>query len=151
VVERRLAPADRRIAARGGRRRADYAGRPVVLIVDDHVDSRELLSTILQEIGVSVAEAGTGREALLRVALPPQPRLVLLDLSLPDCHGTEVVQTLRSTPATRDIPVVALSASVMPSDKERAAQAGCTAFLDKPVLPDDVIELVRRLLACAET
>jgi CheY-like chemotaxis protein len=139
------------MAGRGGRRRADYAGRPVVLIVDDHVDSRELLSTILQEIGVSVAEAGTGHEALRRVASMPPPRLILLDLSLPDCHGTEVVQALKQAPATRDIPIVALSASVMPSDKERAAQAGCAAFLEKPALPDDVIEVVRRLLACAAT
>jgi CheY-like chemotaxis protein len=150
VAERRLSPADRRIASRGGRRRADYAGRPTVLIIDDHVDSRELLATILQEIGVSVAEAGTGSEALIRVALSPPPSLILLDLSLPDCHGADIVQALRQRLPGREIPIVALTASVMPADRERAADAGCAAFLEKPVLPDDVIDVVRRLLACAE-
>jgi len=101
------------------------------------------------DIGVVVAEAATGGDALRRAWSKPYPHLVLIDLSLPDCHGTDVVRTLKQDPRTCDIPVVALSASVMAADKERAAQAGCAEFIEKPVTPDTVIAVVRRVLGTA--
>lgn len=149
-MDRRTSHIDRRVTRRGGRRQPDYSGRLVVLIVDDHVDSRELLATVLQDVGVTVAEAGTGEEARVRVATEPLPSLVLVDLALPDCHGTDIVRAIKQSPLTRHIPVVALSASVMPSDKEAAANAGCIAFVEKPLMPDDVIDLVRRILTGAD-
>jgi CheY-like chemotaxis protein len=145
-VERRLSSRDRRGQPRGGRRHPDYAGRPLVLIVDDHVDSRELLATVLQDVGVALAEAGSGADALARAAHDPLPDLIMIDLELPDCHGTEVVRTLKQAPETQQIPVVALSAAVMTSDKRAAAGAGCVAFIEKPLMPDDVVGMVRRLL-----
>jgi two-component system, cell cycle response regulator DivK len=146
VGERRSA-AERRLVSRGGRRESDYEGRPIVLVVDDHVDSRDLMAAVLQEVGVAIAEAGTGAGALARVATEPRPSLIMIDLSLPDCHGTEVVRTLKADPAARSIPVIALSASVMASDKEAAALAGCAAFIEKPVLPEEVVAMVKRILA----
>ena len=131
---------------RGGRREGDYSGRPVVLVVDDHADSRELVAAVLQEIGIAIVEAATGRDALLRVVASPLPHLVLVDLSLPDCHGTDVVRTLKEDERTRHIPVIALSASVMAADKARAAAAGCAEFIEKPVTPDHVVAVVRRAL-----
>ena len=113
------------------------------------MDSRELLAAILHELGVAIAEAGTGRDALARTACPPLPAIVFLDLSLPDQHGTDVARALKLDPATRNIPVIALSASVRPVDKAAAACAGCAAFLEKPVNPEDVLTLVRRLLTGA--
>ena len=118
-----------------------------MLIVDDHVDSRDLMAAVLHELGVAMAEAGTGAGALKRVNEEPRPSLILIDLSLPDVHGTVVVRQLKADPRTRDIPVVALSASVMSADKAAAAGAGCTAFIEKPVLPDAVVSIVRKLLA----
>lgn len=146
--ERRISP-DRRQTARGGRRQVDHDGRPLVLIVDDHVDSRELIVTVLQDLGVTTAEAGTGSDALRRASASPLPSLVLIDLTLPDCHGTDVVRALKASVSTRDIPIIALSASVMAKDKEAAALAGCAAFLEKPVMPDDVLDLVKRMMARA--
>src|SRR5262245_56387710 len=146
LAERRFSP-ERRLVLRGGRREADYEGRPVVLVVDDHVDSRDLMAAVLQEVGVAMAEAGTGSAALERVAMEPRPSLIMIDLSLPDRHGTEVVKELKADASVRHIPVVALSASVMAADKEAAARAGCAAFLEKPVLPDEVVAMVKRLLA----
>jgi CheY-like chemotaxis protein len=146
VGDRRTSQTDRRLSHRGGRRHADYNGRPLVLVVDDHVDSRDLLAAVLREIGVSLAEAGTGKEALERLRAWPVPRLVLLDLSLPDCHGTDVVKAIKSDPQTTGIPVIALSASVTDADKAAAAAAGCEGFIEKPALPDDVVEMVRRTL-----
>ena len=150
MVERRTSP-DRRKADRGGRREDDHAGRLVILVVDDHADSREFVAAVLQDDGVAVAEAATGGEALLRAWSKPHPDLVLLDLSLPDCHGTDVVRTLKQDARTRDIPVVALSASVMAADKERAAEAGCAEFIEKPVIPDTLIDVIRRVLGAAGT
>jgi CheY-like chemotaxis protein len=144
-VERRRTP-DRRALPRGGRRADDYKGRQVVLIVDDHVDGRELVATVLQDAGFAVAEAGCGREAMARAAADPLPHLILIDLALPDCHGTDVVRTLKENDQTRHIPVIALSASVMAADKDAAARAGCLAFIEKPLLPSDVVSIVRRLL-----
>lgn len=147
LVERRTFPADRRAAPRGGRRRIDHTGRPVVLIVDGHVDSRDLLATVLQELGVTIAEASTGAEALDRLGTTPLPSLILIDLALPDGHGSDIVRALKADAATRDIPVVALSAAVTAQDKARATNAGCVAFIEKPLLPDNVIALVRRVLS----
>ena len=147
-MERRTS-ADRRRAQRGGRREDDHAGRPVILVVDDHDDSRELVATVLLDLGVAVAEAATGAEALLRAWSKPYPHLVLIDLALPDCHGTDVARTLKRDQRSSEIPVIALSASVMAADKERAAEAGCTEFIEKPVSPDTLIALIRRVLGAA--
>ena len=149
-MERRTSP-DRRTAHRGGRREQDHAGRPVVLVVDDHADSRELVAAVLLDVGIAVSEAATGGDALLRAWSQPYPHLVLIDLSLPDCHGTDVVRTLKQDARTRDIPVVALSASVMATDKQRAAEAGCAEFIEKPVIPDTLIDVIRRVLGAAGT
>jgi len=143
-VNRRISPG-RRHAARGGRREGDHRGRAVVLVVDDHADSRELVATVLQDFGIAIAEAATGREALARAAALP-PDLVLIDLSLPDCHGTDVVRALKADPRLSHVPVVALSASVMAADKARAAESGCIEFIEKPMIPDHVVSVVRRLL-----
>ena len=148
MVERRTS-ADRRKAQRGGRREDDHAGRPVILVVDDHADSRELVATVLLDLGVAVAEAATGAEALLRTWSKPYPHLVLIDLALPDCHGTDVARTLKQDRRSREIPVIALSASVMAADKERAAQAGCADFIEKPVTLDLMVAVVRRALGAA--
>ena len=118
----------------------------MVLIVDDHDDSRELLSAVLQQIGAAIAEAANGQDALSRACSRPIPDLVLIDLSLPDYHGTEVVRRLKEDVLTAHIPVLALSASVMAADKQRAAAAGCAAFIEKPLIPDRVVEIVRRVL-----
>jgi two-component system, cell cycle response regulator DivK len=108
------------------------------------------MAAVLHELGVAIAEAGTGADALRRAAQSPRPNLILIDLSLPDCHGTDVVRSLKLHASTRDIPVVAFSASVMATDKQGAALAGCTAFLEKPALPADVVAMVRRLLTAAD-
>ena len=150
-MERRSPPPERRATPRGGRRAADHEGRPVALIVDDHGDSRELLAAILQDAGVTTTEAGNGRDALARMAEHPTPSVILIDLSLPDLHGTEVVRLLKADPRTAGIPIVGLSASVMAADKQGALDAGCVTFLEKPLMPDDVVALVRRLLRGAPT
>jgi len=146
VDDRRTGTADRRQAWRGGRRGGDGRDRPIALVVDDHADSRELIAAVLSAAGVATAEASTCRAALDRLGALPAPRVVILDLNLPDCHGTALIRTIRSTPAISAIPVIVLSAAVMSSDKLGADQAGASLFLSKPVLPDALVAAVLRLL-----
>ena len=144
-MDRRVRP-ERRRFPRGGRRGQDHAGLAIVLVVDDHADSRELTATVLQEIGIAVAEAATGEAAMQRARALPQPHLILIDLGLPDCHGTDVVRAMKNDAATAAIPMIALSASVMTADKENAAAAGCIGFVEKPVMPDEIVRIVRQVL-----
>jgi CheY-like chemotaxis protein len=134
---------------RGGRRSADHRQRPVVLVVDDHADSRELIAAVLGEAEIGTAEASTGARALERVLEAPRPSAVIIDLGLPDCHGTDCIRVLRPAPATADLPILVLSASVTDADRTGAAAAGATAFLSKPILPDDLLAAVRAALAGA--
>ena len=106
---------------------------------------------MLLDLDVAVAEAATGADALRRAWSKPYPHLVLIDLALPDCHGTDVARTLKQDQRSSGIPLVALSASVMAADKEHAAKAGCAEFIEKPVIPDTVIAVVRRVLGTAGT
>ena len=148
-TERRSGMPDRRHAWRGGRRTGDYAGRPVILLVDDHADSREFVAAVLSGAGLAIAEAATAREALERTSMAPRPALVLLDLALPDISGIELIGALRAMPACAALPIVILSASVTPADRAAVAAAGCDAFLAKPVLPDHLLAVVMRVLGPA--
>jgi CheY-like chemotaxis protein len=121
----------------------------VVLVVDDHADSRELIAAVLGGAEIGTAEASTGARALERVLEAPRPSAIIIDLGLPDCHGTDCIRVLRQAPATADLPILVLSASVTDGDRTGAADAGATAFLSKPILPDDLLTAVRAALARA--
>ena len=125
---------------------SDHRDRPLVLVVDDHADSRELIAAVLGAAKIATAEASTGAGALHRVLEAPRPCAVIIDLGLPDCHGTECIRALRESPATADLPILVLSASVTDADERGAAAAGATAFLRKPILPDDLLSAVRAAL-----
>jgi CheY-like chemotaxis protein len=118
-----------------------------VLIIDDHADSRELIAAVLGRAEIGTAEASTGAAGLRRVLETPRPSAVVIDLGLPDCHGTDCIRTLRQTPATAHLPILVLTASVTDADRAGAAGAGATAFLTKPILPDDLLTAVREALA----
>lgn len=122
---------------------------PVVLLVEDNADNREIYAAILGHDGYRVLEVGDGREAL-RVAREEQPGLILLDISIPVIDGWEVAERLKADEETRAIPLVALTAHALPEDRMRARDLGCSAYLAKPVRPRRVLEEVRRLLPPAD-
>lgn len=124
-------------------------GGPVVLLVEDNADNREIYATILDRDDYRVLEVGDGPEAL-RVAREERPHLILLDISIPVIDGWEVAERLKADEVTRAIPVVALTAHALPEDQQRARELGCDAYLAKPVRPQQVLEVVRRLLAPEE-
>ena len=118
-----------------------------MLVVDDHADSRELIAAVLGGANIGTAEASSGAAALQRILEKPRPGIVIIDLGLPDCHGTECIRILRQTPETAHLPILVLSASVTDADRRGAAEAGATAFLRKPILPDDLLTALREALA----
>lgn len=116
-----------------------------ILLVEDHEDNRIVYSTILEHFGYTVLLATDGAEGV-RLAREALPDLVLMDVSIPVMDGWEATRVLKSEPATAGIPIVALTAHALATDRERAAEAGCDGYLAKPVEPRRVLEEVRRFL-----
>lgn len=114
-----------------------------ILLVEDDTLLRHAFRLLLEDAGYEVLEAGTAAEALASVERQA-PALILLDLGLPDRPGLEVVRELSGDPATRHIPIVALTGRVGPDEQQACIDAGCTEYLAKPIEPR---ELLRRLPA----
>jgi CheY-like chemotaxis protein len=118
---------------------------PLVLVVDDYQDAREMYSEYLEFSGFRVAEARNGIEALEK-AFELLPDLILMDLSLPGMDGWEATRRLKADDRTKRIPVVALTGHALAGHSEGARQAGCDAFVTKPCLPDALVVEIRRML-----
>lgn len=119
-----------------------------ILIAEDRDASRELLCTVLAAAGYSVVEARDGREAIER-ALESPADLVILDLYMPQTDGFGVLSRLRAEPAYAGTPIIALTASAMTGDAERAIASGFTAYISKPVKMADLRREIGRLLGGA--
>ncbi|HSE93586.1 MAG TPA: response regulator [Methylomirabilota bacterium] len=118
---------------------------PLVLIVDDFQDNREMYAMFLEHSGYRVAEAATGFEALER-AVELLPDVVVMDLSLPGLDGWEATRRLKADPRTKHIPVLALTSHALEGFSEGAKAAGCDTFVTKPCLPDQLVAEIRALL-----
>jgi two-component system cell cycle response regulator DivK len=117
----------------------------VILIVEDNEKNMKLARDILQAKGYTTLEAITGEEGV-RLAKQNQPDLVLMDIQLPGINGIEAFRQLRADPQTAAIPVVALTASVTPTDRTQITQAGFSAFLGKPIDLKEFVATVKRLV-----
>ena len=122
---------------------------PLILVVDDYQDAREMYAEYLQFSGFRVAEARNGNEALEQ-AFALRPDLILMDLSLPGMDGWEATRVLKADDRTRNIPVVALTGHALAGASEGAKKAGCDSFVTKPCLPDDLVVEVRRMLSAVK-
>ena len=118
---------------------------PLILVVDDYQDAREMYAEYLQFSGFRVAEARNGNEAVAQ-AFSLRPDLILMDLSLPGMDGWEATRLLKADDRTKHIPVVALTGHAVDGILEGAKEAGCDAFVSKPCLPDDLVREVWRVL-----
>jgi two-component system, cell cycle response regulator DivK len=119
--------------------------QPLVLVVEDYQDAREMYAAYLQFSGFTVAEAGNGIEAVDK-AHELMPDIVLMDLALPRMDGWEATRRLKGDPRTRHIPIVALTGHALAGYAEGAREAGCDAFVTKPCLPDALVAEIKRLL-----
>jgi two-component system, cell cycle response regulator DivK len=117
----------------------------VILIVEDDSKSRKLVRDLLTFNGYEIIEAETAEEGV-RLALERHPSLVLMDIRLPGIDGIQALGRLRAEVVTRGIPVMAMTASVMTSDRQRVLDAGFDAFQSKPIRIKDFLAAVKRLL-----
>ena len=118
---------------------------PKILLVEDNENNRDMLSRRLQKRAYDVVMAVDG-EAACALALSEQPDLILMDMHLPVLDGWEATRRLKTTPATRSIPVIALTADAMAGDREKALLAGCDDYETKPIELPRLMEKVQALL-----
>ena len=125
---------------------SDRSGPPLVLIVDDYDDNREMYSSYLEYSGMRVAEAVNGKEALAKTA-ELMPDLIVMDLSLPGVDGWQATRIIKQDARTRHILVLALTGHALEGASQGARDAGCDGFLTKPCLPEDLCREIERMLA----
>ena len=116
-----------------------------VLIVDDSPTERHVLNDMLTKAGYEVVASDNGEDAILK-AKTVKPDLILMDISIPIIDGWEATQVLKHDPATRNIPIIALTAHALASDREKAMEVGCDGYLAKPCEPRAVVAEVQRFL-----
>jgi two-component system cell cycle response regulator DivK len=118
-----------------------------VLVVEDNPKNMRLIKMVLGNKGYSLLEATDGEEALA-VAVEGRPDLIIMDIQLPKMNGLEVTRRLRQTPGFSQVPIIALTASAMEGDRDKIIEAGCDAYVSKPIdtrqLPEVVAEMLRR-------
>jgi CheY-like chemotaxis protein len=119
--------------------RLDPATAPVVLIAEDHEDSRDALRTLLDALGYRVVVATNGVEAVA-VARASQPDLILMDMMMPLVDGFQATRTLRGDEAFRNVPIIAITA--MEGAREAVLEAGCSDMVLKPL---DIRAFLERL------
>jgi len=120
--------------------------QPLVLVVEDYQDAREMYAAYLQFSGYRVAEATNGFEAIEKT-VELLPDIILMDLALPRMDGWEATRRLKLDERTRHIPIVALTGHALAGHAEGARQAGCDSFVTKPCLPDALVAEIQRMLA----
>jgi two-component system, cell cycle response regulator DivK len=121
---------------------------PLVLVVDDYQDAREMYSEYLKANGYRVAEARTGLEAVAK-ARELKPDCILMDLSLPGIDGWEATRQLKTDKSTTHIPIVAITGHASELASRDAKAAGCSSYVLKPALPDAVVAEVKKALLTA--
>ena len=119
-----------------------------ILLVEDQELNRDMLSRRLQKRGHEVSVAVDGAEGLEK-ALAEGPDLILMNMSLPVMDGWEATRRLKANDGTRGIPVVALTAYAMSTDREKALEAGCDAYKTKAVELPRLLETMDQPLAAA--
>jgi two-component system cell cycle response regulator DivK len=117
-----------------------------ILIVEDNEKNMKLVRDILQHQGHTTLEAVTGTDGV-RIAKEAKPDLVLMDIQLPDIDGIAALREIRREHALDAMPVLAVSASVMPDEQQKIVTSGFDAFITKPINLKQFLDTVQRFLA----
>jgi CheY-like chemotaxis protein len=118
-----------------------------LLYVEDNDDNLYMLKMRLELLGDFEVLAAENGEKGCNAALAERPDIILMDLEMPVVDGWEATRRLKSSPQTRDIPIIGLSAHAMAGEREKAMAAGCNEFDHKPVEFDRLVATIRRILA----
>ena len=116
-----------------------------ILVVEDQEDNLRIMRDLLNDAGFEVIEARNGNEAL-SVTEAERPDLILMDIQLPELDGLEATRRIKDNPATRHIPVLAVTSYALNGDNEKAMAAGCDAYFAKPVSPRALLAKIREYL-----
>ena len=120
------------------------ANSPVVLIVEDHDDTREMLQLLLEVFGCHVMPAHDGDEAM-SLAEKSIPDLILMDMRMPHLDGLSLTRMIRSHPTLNEVPIIAVTGMVTPQFRSEALSAGCNDYLYKPIDFDRLEQLIKTL------
>ncbi len=120
--------------------------QPLILAVDDNEDNLQLISQLLVIMNCCFITANNGKDAIA-MAQNYQPKLILLDMMLPDLSGIEVANCLKQNPQTMEISIIAVTAMAREEDKERFAIAGCDGCVIKPYAIDELEATIRRYIS----
>jgi CheY-like chemotaxis protein len=116
-----------------------------VLVVEDNAMNMELALVLLTQAGYTVLQA-TNAEAGIALAKSESPHLILMDVSLPGMDGLTAVSALKSDPATKEIPIIVMTAHAMRGDDIKAIEAGSDAYLSKPINTREFLQMVARFI-----
>lgn len=120
---------------------------PILVVEDDAAVREVLIETLVDEMGLEVASAASGAEALSMLR-SLRPSMVLLDLTMPHVSGLDVLDRMRADAATREIPVVSMTAlSASSTERQAALEAGSVAILDKPFELQELMDTVESVLS----
>ena len=117
---------------------------PKILLVEDNEMNRDMLTRRLERHGYEVCCAPDGPTGV-QMAADEQPDLILMDVALGEMDGWEATELIKARPATTDIPIIALTAHALASDREKSIEVGCSDFDTKPV---DLPRLLQKIQAC---
>jgi CheY-like chemotaxis protein len=116
-----------------------------ILVVEDNIDNYELVRFILERAGYDVFLAMNGRDGVAAARLQ-RPDLILMDLTMPGMDGWLAAEKLKADDATKSIPLYALTAHALPSERKRALEAGCDGYVSKPIHMTGFLELIEQAL-----
>lgn len=116
-----------------------------VLIIEDNEDNLYMIKFILEQNDISVIYAWNGSEGHEKT-LAEKPDLILMDIQLPDINGLEVTRRIRQSEIGNTIPIIAVSSYAMTGDKQRAIDAGCSDYIEKPIDPETIMDSINKYL-----
>jgi two-component system cell cycle response regulator DivK len=117
-----------------------------ILVIEDTEDNRRILRDLFTNAGYELMEASDGERGVA-MAAEHRPDIILMDIQLPIIDGYEATRRIKANPATRHIPIIAVTSYALSGDEAKALAAGCDAYVAKPFSPRKILEKVRELLA----
>ncbi len=117
-----------------------------ILIVEDNEHNMYLINFILEKNGYETIKALNGEEGIT-LAMKERPDLIIMDIQLPDINGLEVTRKIRESKVDGTIPIIAITSYAMSGDRDKALEAGCTGYIEKPINPDTIMAEIEKYLA----
>ena len=120
-----------------------------VMVVEDNEKNRKLMRVVLKAKGYNVIEAETGEEAL-NILRNQKPDIILMDIQLPGIDGITLIKQIKATTTLKDIPIIAVTAYAMKGDEEKIMEAGCDAYVSKPINTQELPLIVEKYIKIHE-